>query len=302
MVKWVEVSEVGRPAAEVAAEILQLRMEVVEQMLPLAAREHRHDIEYVHQLRVSCRRAGAALQAFRPLLTGKAKRLRKWLRKLRRAAGPARDADVLLARLQAESGTRPGHAYLVARLQRQRLDVQLALIEVAERAEAGQLADRVDRCLASLRKQPLKVAAIRFDQFACEALRAACQRMFLYAGQEQPTVAQLHQLRIAGKRLRYSIELFYGAFPVALREKVYPLVEKIQTRLGRLNDHATAQALYQSWLTDFPPGERAAQLAQRIVEEQEAIERVRAEFLRWWTAQRMAALESHLSTLIHDIN
>ncbi len=300
MGKWVEVSDVGRPVAAVAAEILQLRMQVVQHRLPLAAREYHRDIEHVHQLRVGCRRAGAALQAFRPLLTGKAKRLRKWLRKLRQAAGPARDADVLLERFQAEPDTKPSHTYIVARLQRRRIDVQQALIDIAERAESGRLDANTQRCLTALRNPSAKVPTIRFDLFAREALRTASQGMFKFASLEQPTVAQLHQLRIASKRLRYSIELFHSAFPASLREEVYPLVEKVQTRLGRLNDHATAQALFQHWLTDLPPVERAAQFAERIVEEHEAIEKIRRDFLQWWTAQRVAALESHLSALIHD--
>jgi len=300
MGKWVEIDDVGRPAAEVATEIFLLRMQVVQEKLPLAAHEYQHDIEHVHQLRVGCRRAEAALQAFRPLLTGKAKRLRKWLRKLRRAAGPARDADVLLAQLRAEPNAKASHAYLVARLERRRIDVQQALIEVAARAGAGKLDASIDGCLTALRKQPSKVSPVRFDRFAREALRTASQGMFKRAEVERPTVAQLHQLRIAGKRLRYSIELFYTAFPAALREEVYPLVEKIQTRLGRLNDHATAQAWYQHWLADLPPGDRAAQLAECIVEEHDTIVQIRADFLQWWTAERVAALESHLSALIHD--
>lgn len=300
MGKWVNISDVGRPAAEVAVEILLLRMQVVQERLPLAAHEYQHDIEHVHQLRVGCRRAGAALQAFRPLLTGKAKRLRKWLQKLRRAAGPARDADVLLEQLRAAPSTKPSHAYLVARLQRQRLDVQQSLIDVADRAESGRLDESIDRCLNALRKTTPATPVIRFDQFAREAMRTASQGMLELAGVERPTVAQLHQLRIAGKRLRYSIELFHEVFPAALRKEIYPLVEKIQSRLGRLNDHATAQALYQHWLTDLPPGERAAQLAECIVEEHDAISQIRTTFLQWWTADRVAALESHLSALLHD--
>ena len=299
MSNWMEIAAVDRPAVEVAAEILQLRMQRVQQMLPLAAREYRRDVEHVHQLRVGCRRAGAALQAFRPLLSGKAKPLRKWLRRLRRAAGPARDVDVLLSRLQAESDIEPSHAYIVARLQRQRGKAQQALINVADQAESGQLESSVDRCLTSLRTPTAKSSQVRFDVFAHAALRTFSQEMFQLSELEQPTVAQLHLLRIAGKRLRYSIELFHSAFQVALREEVYPLVQQIQSRLGRLNDHATSQLLFQHWLADLPPNERAAQLALRIVEEHEATERIRADFLQWWTAKRVAALESHLSDLIH---
>ncbi len=303
MGKWVEVNNVGRPAAEVAAEILRLRMQVVERRLPLAAYEFHCDIEHVHRFRVGCRRAGAALQAFRPLMAGKAKRLSKWLQRLRRAAGPARDADVLLERLRAEPCSEPGHEYLVTRLARRRADVQQALIDVAEQAATGLLDQSVERCLLSLhkgssQKGSLQVPDVRFDFFAREALRSAGRKMFKLASLERPTVAQLHQLRIAGKRLRYSMELFHAAFPPMLREVVYPYVESIQSRLGKLNDHATSQALFQRWLADLPSGERVAQLAARIVEEHQSIERIRSDFLNWWTAEHATTLESHLSELI----
>jgi len=299
MGKWIEISNVDRSAAEVAVEILQLRMLTVEQMLPLAAHEFHHDIEHVHQLRVGCRRADAVLQAFRPLLTGKAKRLRKWLRKIRRVAGPARDTDVLLARLRAQSAPGQGQKYILARLKQRRASAQQALVEVADQAESGRLSRSVERCVSALTEKASRRPTVPFDTFARGAMRSACQGMFQLAGVEQPTVAQLHQLRIAGKRLRYSIELFHDAFPATLREDVYRLVEKIQSLLGRLNDHATAQALFQHWLADLPPEERAAQLAARIVEEHEETEQIRTDFLQWWTAKRVAALESHLSELIH---
>jgi len=297
--KWIEITEAERGAAELAAEIIQLRMCHVEQLLPLAAHNYRDDIEYVHQLRVGCRRAGAALGAFRPLVTGKAKRLKKWLRKIRQAAGPARDADVLLERLKAQSKPMPGHEYLVARLKRRRANVQQALVEVAAKAETGRLEQSVTRCLKALQKKPPKRAAVRFDLFAHQALRSVSQQMLQRSGLQQPTIAQLHQLRIAGKRLRYSIEIFHGVFPLSLREEIYPLVEKIQARLGSLNDHATAQALFQGWLADLPPDERAAQLAARIVAEHDLAEQIHLDFLQWWTPKRVAALESHLSMLMH---
>ena len=299
MQKWVEISDSEQPAARVAAEILRLRTDYVAELLPLAAHEYQHDIEYVHQLRVACRRAGAALGAFRPLAKGKATPLRKWLKKVRRAAGPARDIDVLLQRLWVEADDRPCHAYIVARLERQRHTVQHALVEVAEEAQCVDRVKSVNRCLKALGKHSKKKATESFHRFAHDALRTVSQGMFEFAEVNQPTVQQLHQLRIAGKRLRYSIEMFHSAFPKALRSEVYPLVEELQSQLGQLNDHATAQVQYQHWLVDLPANERAAQLAQRIVEEYDETEAIRRDFLKWWSPQRVGALESHLSELIH---
>jgi len=296
--KWVEIDEPEGTASDAAREILRERVAYVQRMLPLAAHEYRRDPEHVHQLRVGCRRAGAACQAFRPLLTGKTKRLRKWLQKIRRAAGPARDVDVLLTRIKTETG--PGQEYVVARLKQQRANAQQGLLEIAKSVEAGRLDHRLEQCLAGIEHKSLKKGTPRFDTFAQLALRSASQKMFRLAGLEQPTVEQLHELRIAGKHLRYSIELFHGAFPPALREEVYPMIEKIQSRLGRLNDHATAQAIFQRWLANLPADERAAQLAARIVQEHAAIEQVRKNFLQWWSPKQIAKLESTLSALIDE--
>ncbi len=79
-------------------------------------------------------------------------------------------------------------------------------------------------------------------------------------------------------------------------------IEELQERLGRLNDHATAQAMFQRWLADLPPGQRAVYLAQRIVAEYDAAIEVRREFLEWWTTQQIAALESRLGKLLQPTN
>ena len=68
--KWIEVPSADAPAAEVARQALAARVAKVERTLPLAAYRYREDVEHVHQLRTSCRRAAArcrhAPTAFRP--------------------------------------------------------------------------------------------------------------------------------------------------------------------------------------------------------------------------------------------
>ena len=298
MGKWVEVEDIQQPAAAVAAEILQARVEVVTQRLPLAAHEYDQDVEHVHQLRVGCRRSGAALQSFRELLKGKAKRLRKTLRDIRRAAGPARDTDVLLMRLEAESDNRKGQQYILNRLREQRAESQLALLEVASEENLSKLVKHLGSSVDHLLEMADDPQTVSFDVYAHKAMHSVAKEMFRLARMQDPTINELHEMRIAGKRLRYSIELFHDAFPVALRKEVYPLIEKIQSKLGKLNDQATAQVMFQRWLADMPPDEHAAQLARRVVEDYEATEQIRDEFLKWWTPKRVMSLESELGALI----
>ena len=76
-----------------------------------------HDIEHVHRLRVSTRRAVAALKLYRDWLPpAKFRWVKKRLKKIRRAAGDARDLDVLAERLQRELGERA--AALLAEIER----------------------------------------------------------------------------------------------------------------------------------------------------------------------------------------
>ena len=53
-------------------------------------------------------------------------------------------------------------------------------------------------------------------------------------------VANLHQMRISGKRVRYAMELLAGAFDDSFRTELYPIYAEVQELLGTINDHATA--------------------------------------------------------------
>ena len=99
--KWIEGLTPEMPVAEAATAVLAARLEVVRHYLPLAAEKPYDDPEYVHQLRVGTRRAGAALRVFADCLPRKHRRMaRRRLREIRRAAGDARDWDVFLLGLR----------------------------------------------------------------------------------------------------------------------------------------------------------------------------------------------------------
>ena len=133
-----------QPAREFARQVLTERMAVVESLLPLAAHHYLEDVEYVHQLRVGCRRASAALRAFEPLFSTKPKALKKWLSRIRDAAGPARDIDVLLGRFASESFDDSVTTYACERLEGERRDVQQRLVKVAAKASRGKLVESVE--------------------------------------------------------------------------------------------------------------------------------------------------------------
>src|SRR5215207_4659614 len=105
--KWIEGIGPETTVVDAARRSLEPRLAAVAHTLPLATHLAEHDIEHVHRLRVATRRAAAALKLYRDWLPTKTTRwIKKRLRQIRRAASDARDLDVLIQRLQRESGQR----------------------------------------------------------------------------------------------------------------------------------------------------------------------------------------------------
>src|SRR5215470_7965644 len=94
--KWINGIAPDGSVVDAARVSLSARLTAVAHWLPLAAYHADQDIEHVHRLRVSTRRAVATLRLYRDWLPDKKRRsIKKRLKKIRRAAGDARDLDVL---------------------------------------------------------------------------------------------------------------------------------------------------------------------------------------------------------------
>ncbi len=98
--KWIKGTEPNQPVSEVATRALNERLKRVWYYAKLAAKKPEENIEHVHQLRVSTRRARAAVQICGYMWQRRRARwLIKTLRGLRHAAGNALDLVVLGERL-----------------------------------------------------------------------------------------------------------------------------------------------------------------------------------------------------------
>ena len=85
--KWLTKVAADAPVDRVARRALTTRLRAVAWFLH-AAGNGDNEAEAIHQLRIWTRRTAAALRLFAPVLTDKpARKLRKSLKKLRRAAG-----------------------------------------------------------------------------------------------------------------------------------------------------------------------------------------------------------------------
>jgi CHAD domain-containing protein len=235
--------------------------------------ERRGDPDSVHDLRVSARRALAALDAFEDYLEAEAaRRAEKELRRLVRAFGRLRDLDIIIADARARSVRLPerrraGFEVFVADLEGLRAK-QLATL----REKSGARRVRLDSSLVSLsvaaRGDAAPVATVdAASALALEAyarLRAESSRL-----DPPPEAAEAyHPLRLQAKRLRYLLELLAPALGPLASGCVSDL-RLLQDKLGAMSDAAAAVLFLREYLApgrETPSPEVAVYLASRQAE------------------------------------
>jgi CHAD domain-containing protein len=243
--KWIENLKASAPLPEAARQVLFARLQVVRTYLPKALHEADQDAEYVHQLRVATRRADAALRIFGQCLPEKVwQQARRRLRRIRRAAGAARDLDVFALHLlqwQPDRSAReqPGLDYLVGHTLAQRTDAQLELLDTGRR-DGHDFDVFVRDLLLAVRAPDGAAADATLLALAPPVLSGLAQALADKAAGDLTDYPHLHAVRIAGKRLRYAMEIFACCFDPPFRQNLYPSVERMQEILGLANDSYVA--------------------------------------------------------------
>ena len=218
-------------------------VEQLQRLVPLALRDW--DEQGIHQSRVATRRLKAGLDLFRPVLSDDARRpFGKATRRLRRRLGPLRDLDVMLGHLD-ELSTSPRQAtavaWLAGRLRGERQKARNASLEEAPpskvlaklsswqgvRAQILEAAEAIDSLL-------VESVHLQLDAFAEQA-----DRLTHPSGQPGATAAMaqdIHQLRISGKALRYTLEMGreHGR---PLEPRVMRTFKRMQQALGLWHDY-----------------------------------------------------------------
>ncbi|MCE3554162.1 CHAD domain-containing protein [Pseudonocardia sp. RS11V-5] len=246
------------------------------------------DIEDLHQMRVAVRRMRAALKAARPLLDRTwADGLRAELGWLGRALGPVRDLDVLLLRLRGEIATLPAREQaageqLVAALDAEREDARAAMLAVLEsgryRALLERLADAIRLPLptpSATQAQPELIDLVRAE---VRRLRKAVRR----SGDDPPDQT-LHDLRILGKRVRYTGELVEPMLGATVK-RLLKATAGLQEVLGDHQDACVAEERIRALLDGLGeyPDAHVVFVAGRLVERERA--RATEKRAEWWAA------------------
>jgi CHAD domain-containing protein len=297
-IKWVEAGP-DELLEDVAVRSLDSRLQPLLHFVPLAARHPEQDVEYVHQMRVWARRATAAVSLYETLLP---KRRRKWinaqLKWIRRAANDARDSDVFAARLAADK--QPAAVHLLDHVRVHRREAQQPIVAVwKELFEHGRFPRRAAKLLRKvrLRGDAAAIEAVRFGPWAQGRMQPVLEQFFATAAADMSENEAMHQFRIAGKKVRYAIELLAPAFGESLRTQAYPCIQELQDKLGKINDLATTQTRLKRWLEHAANAEQTAYLQTLLNDEQRRLEERRSEFLAWWNGGRSADLRQLLTAL-----
>src|SRR5262249_27140733 len=208
------------------------------------------DPEGIHDLRVASRRIRTTLQTLEespvfPRRTVHTLRMR--LRGLARAAGKVRDADVLLAQVERDLAAQPDLAADLTLLhetarRRQRRARKGLLTSLDGPAFARLLAeleafvgDRHETSEAAAARPPREQVFVR--HFAGSAIWRRYEHVLSFEAtvREAPRPRELHELRIACKRLRYTLELFESELGKGT-QPLLKLLSKVQDHLGSLQD------------------------------------------------------------------
>ncbi len=229
-----------------------------------------HGIETVHQARVSTRRLRAALRIVGPRLPEAARlALGRQARRLARRLGVIRDADVFLRHLGLQ---RPGgdpaagaalcHARGSLRaLRMEAFPRMLDRVREFLEAELPRLVGLVPPGPAShgVVAPPEPETARVLGSLVAELLseeRAVLERRDFEAA---------HRMRIASKRLRYSLELLQGTLPQALRRPIAGALRAaadLQGILGHVHDHH----LWRQQLRQMRRGLRASKGSAGLID------------------------------------
>jgi CHAD domain-containing protein len=291
--------------------VLDLRLRAVRDRLPAAVFHANADVEHVHQLRVSTRRAAAALRIFCEFLPARLhEKTRKTLRSLRRSAGAARDWDVFLAMIQARLPRAPvkervGLDFLFGYAQCQREMAQDWLHEAYD-AKAEEFERCIEDVAAALDRKIQSepslrdLAGAKLTQLLGELETAACANLESYEA--------LHQVRILGKQLRYAMEIFECCFASEFRQRYYPAVVEMQDILGLANDSFTAvQRLSQlrTRLLNAQPKQwpRLREGIEKSIHfHEQRLPQQRRKFDKWWRAWNKSGAERAFADIIRHLS
>lgn len=324
--KWIEGIYPDTPCVLAARTVLALRLTAVERMMELTTNPPDDDPEYVHQLRVSSRRADAAMKLFRPFFPSRAtKRTRRALRIVRKAAAMARSDDVQIELLGREASKTPADARHAVRpaqelISKDRKRIQEMLQSACKKFARARVQPNLLKELILPRNPGTPPALSGTSESDAppyslgalsDALLPPLIDTFVKDVQADfDDAAALHRLRIASKKLRYALEIVTPCLPRDASASAYRELVKMQSRLGRINDYFELTGRLQQLAAKMEkskggrpegngaPGGSGLEMAALAEFYRSQFERSSRRFLHWFDALRQRKTVDAVMALI----
>src|SRR5208282_3217608 len=212
----------------------------------------------IHRARVASRKLRAALGMFRTCW--KRKPFKQWKKQIRRLAqnlGEARDQDVLIEFLVsrlADVSDRllvPGIASLLNHLERQRRWIQPRVLKAVDRFEASDVLKAMQACAGSTLNEAQDAPFVASAHAARQAEKCVRKRLKKLHDEASGLAApeqheRHHAMRIAAKRLRYTLELARPVYSSQMAKTV-DVVKRLQTLLGEVHDCDVWGAIFEEF-------------------------------------------------------
>jgi CHAD domain-containing protein len=211
--------------------------------------------EFLHQIRVGLRRLRSAFRTYRPVLAAETYvALTIEMSWLSGVLGAARDWDVFVDEtvtpiVRSES-TAAGLVTFRRRCAERRRHHRQAARQAVNSARYTSLKLEVERLismpLAADNDKGRHLITLAVTKFAARRLKHHERRVHRLANDlDTADAAQRHRLRIAAKKLRYTVEFFQSLFERKSARIYAAALAEMQDTLGKLNDCATARRLLE---------------------------------------------------------
>lgn len=228
------------------------------------------EAEGIHQMRVALRKLRVALSLLSPEQRAPLASLTDQARDVARVLGEGRDFDVLLEDMIIPVAKKLGR------------DGEFSRLVHAIDTRRAKSHEEVKACLASqsFRSFVVEVAAVTYQRpwlsnasmhstMESDVLSFAKRHVHRRIAQSSKAVlksgklkaAEMHELRIRLKKLRYTTEFFETVLPKRFTRELLKRVSRLQSVLGSVNDVVVARTLVQDLLSEQRVGEDASALA-----------------------------------------
>ncbi len=221
------------------------------------------DIEQIHRMRVASRRLRSAFSHFEACIPRK--KMPLWVKEIKRitrSLGRARDLDIkieLINQLYEESldaKYKPGYNRLLLRLKQNRTKAQKKVEKTIHRLQEDKVLKKMGAYFKDLSEdsEGIYLYTPSLYQRSFNAINDTLTDFLSYKEfvHSPENSEKLHAMRIAGKHLRYSIELFAPVYRNALLPYIQ-VMKNIQDHLGALHDCD----VWIAWLPKFIEKEQA---------------------------------------------